>query len=191
MGSNPSWFPKKAGGLFGLIFKDEPDNSLYPVDDVSWQDCQEFIRKLNKSGEVKFRLPTEAEWEYAARSGGQKEKYPGGYKVGQVGWYGGNSWFGGNSKRRTHPVGQKKANGLGIYDMSGNVWEWVQDKYKEYSAQEQRNPINNSGTHRVVRGGSWRSESRTLTCTSRWQSVPGEPGALDGGCVAFRLVMQV
>ncbi|MDP2279759.1 MAG: SUMF1/EgtB/PvdO family nonheme iron enzyme, partial [Nitrospirota bacterium] len=123
MGNNPSHF------------KDCGDNC--PVEQVSWNDVQEFIQKLNeknnppsppftKGGKGGFRLPTEAEWEYAARSGGKSERYSGGNDIDSVAWYNKNS--GG----KTHPVGTKQPNGLGIYDMSGNVWEWVNDWYDEF-----------------------------------------------------------
>ena len=123
MGSNPSHFNKG-------------DN--YPVEKVSWNDAKEFIRKLNsKSNGYKFKLPTEAEWEYAARSGGKKEKYSGSSDVDSVAWY--NS----NSGKSTHSVGTKAPNGLGIYDMSGNVWEWVEDIYSNnaYRNHSRNNPI--------------------------------------------------
>ncbi|MBI5187477.1 MAG: formylglycine-generating enzyme family protein [Nitrospirae bacterium] len=127
-----------------------------PVENVSWVDVQDFINKLNNSPLTKgdrglYRLPTEAEWEYAARSGGKKEKYAGSNSIGSVGWSG--------CYAKTHPVGQKKPNGLGLYDMSGNVWEWVQDYYDKnyYKNSPRNNPSGpNSGYERkgVVRGGS-------------------------------------
>src|SRR3989338_10514354 len=89
-----------------------------PVENVSWDDIQEYINKLNQKTGKKYRLPTEAEWEYAARSGGKNEKYAGGNNIDSVGWYDGNSGS------KTHPVGQKQPNGLGLYDMIGNVLEW-------------------------------------------------------------------
>ena len=137
MHSNPSEFQKG-------------DN--YPVENVSWNDVEEFIKKLNSRSNKRFRLPTEAEWEYAARSGGRKEKYVGGDDVDRVAWYGSNS------SDHTHPVGTKAPNGLGIYDMSGNVWEWCQDWYCEdyYSKSPRNNPHGpSSGSLRVLRGGSW------------------------------------
>jgi formylglycine-generating enzyme required for sulfatase activity len=98
------------------------------VESVSWDDAQAYIKRLNgKSSNVRYRLPTEAEWEYAARSGGKKEKYSGSDDIDSVGWYGNNSGY------STHPVGSKKPNGLGLYDMIGNVSEWCQDWYVSLS----------------------------------------------------------
>ena len=137
MGNNPS--------------KHKGDN--LPVETVSWDDCQKFISKLNIITGKKFRLPTEAEWEYAAR-GGKKSSgylYSGSNDLSDVAWYSGNS--GSN----THAVGSKQANELGIYDMSGNVFEWCQGLYYKYSSSSQTNPTGaNSGWYsRVSRGGSW------------------------------------
>ncbi len=128
-----------------------------PVEQVSWEDVQEFLKKLNAQTGQNYRLPTEAEWEYAAR-GGQKSQgyeYAGSNDLDKVAWYDGNSGY------KTHPVGQKQPNELGLYDMSGNVWEWCQDAYDAdfygTSAARQRNPINNGNldSNRCVRGGSW------------------------------------
>ena len=136
MGSNPSdW---------------KGDN--LPVEQVSWDDCQTFLRKLNAMTGNNFRLPTEAEWEYAARGGNRSRgyQYSGNNNLSDVAWYDGNS---GN---KTHPVGTKAPNELGIYDMSGNVWEWCQDWYGDYSSSAQTNPTGpSSGSYRVCRGGSW------------------------------------
>ena len=111
---------------------------------------------FNRQSGKKLSLPTEAQWEYAARSGGKDQKYAGGNDVDAVAWYGKNS--GG----KTHPVGTKASNDLGIYDMSGNVWEWCQDVYDEkaYEKHERNNPLITSGSTllRVVRGGSWLNE---------------------------------
>lgn len=123
-----------------------------PVEQVSWDDCQVFICKLNNLTNAHFRLPTEAEWEYAARGGKQSRgyKYAGSNNLSSVAWYGDNS---GNE---THPVGQKSPNELGLYDMSGNVSEWCQDWEDDYDSCSQTNPIGpNSGSSRVYRGGSW------------------------------------
>ncbi|MBQ8222990.1 MAG: SUMF1/EgtB/PvdO family nonheme iron enzyme [Bacteroidales bacterium] len=137
MGSNPSYFsgyPQR------------------PVEYVSWNDCQEFITKLNELTGRNFRLPTEAEWEYAARGGNKSRgyKYSGSNTIGNVAWYYDNS------SSRTHDVKTKSPNELGIYDMSGNVYEWCQDWYGSYSRGSQTNPTGpSSGSPRVYRGGSW------------------------------------
>ena len=125
-----------------------------PVECVSWNDCQEFIKKLNKLTGLQFRLPTEAEWEYAARGGNKSKgyKYSGSNIIGNVAWY----WD--NSNQKTHPVGTKAPNELGIYDMSGNVWEWCSDWYSSsyYSSSPANNPTGPAtGSDRVYRGGSW------------------------------------
>ncbi len=127
-----------------------------PVEQVSWDDCQEFVKKLNALTGQHFRLPTEAEWEYAARGGSKSQgyKYSGSNNLGDVAWYDDNSG------RTTHDVATKQPNELGIYDMSGNVWEWCQDWYGEnyYSSSPSSNPQGpSSGSRRVCRGGSWYS----------------------------------
>ncbi|HPH73201.1 MAG TPA: formylglycine-generating enzyme family protein [Paludibacteraceae bacterium] len=136
MGSNPSYFK----------------DPVLPVEQVSWDDCQTFLTKLNQLTGKTFRLPTEAEWEYAARGGNESPgyKYSGSNTIGNVAWYYDN----GGSK--THAVGTKQANELGIYDMSGNVWEWCSDWYDSYGSSSQTNPTGAaSGSYRVLRGGSW------------------------------------
>ena len=136
MGSNPSNF--------------KGDN--LPVECVSWNDCQTFINRLNSYTGRNFRLPTEAEWEFAARGGNYSRhyKYSGSNYIGDVAWYDDNS---GN---RTHPVGTKQPNELGLYDMSGNVYEWCSDWYGSYSSYSQSDPTGpNSGSNRVFRGGRW------------------------------------
>ena len=124
--------------------------SSSPVEHVSWEDCQTFITKLNNLTGKKFRLPTEAEWEYAAR-GGNKSK---GYKYSGSNWLDDVAWY--HTTSSTHPVAAKVPNELGIYDMSGNVREWCSDWYGDYSSSAQTNPTGpNSGSKRVCRGGSW------------------------------------
>jgi len=122
-----------------------------PVDSVSWIDVRNFISRLNsKSGGSNYRLPTEAEFEYAQRSGGKSERYSGGNDVDSV------SWYGANSGQIPHPVGTKAPNGLGIYDMSGNLWELTNDWYRDdyYSSSPRNNPTGPSaGVERVKRGG--------------------------------------
>ena len=155
MGSNPSEY--------------KGDN--LPVEMVSWNDCQEFISKLNSLTGRKFRLPTEAEWEYAAR-GGKKSR---GYQ------YSGNSnitdvaWYDGNSGSKPHPVGTKQANELGIYDMSGNVYEWCSDWYGSYSSSSQTNPTGaDSGSFRVFRGGGWGIYARGCRLSYRYIFTPDD-----------------
>ncbi len=141
-----------------------------PVENVSWDDCQDFIRKLNTLTGKNFRLPTEAEWEFAARGGNKSRgyKYAGSNNIGDVAWYDGNS---GN---KTHIVGTKSPNELGIYDMSGNVYEWCQDWYGDYSSASQTNPTGASnGSYRVLRGGSWDGDARDCRSSYRYGITPG------------------
>jgi formylglycine-generating enzyme required for sulfatase activity len=127
-----------------------------PVECVSWDDCQTFISRLSSLTGRSFSLPTEAQWEFAARGGNSSRsyQYSGSYFVGDVAWYVDNS---GNE---THDVGTKSANELGLYDMSGNVMEWCSDWYGDYSSNSQTNPTGPySGSYRVFRGGSWRNDA--------------------------------
>ena len=153
MGSNPSSF--------------KGDN--LPVECVSWDDCQEFIRKLSALTGQNFRLPTEAEWEFACRGGNNSRgyKYSGSNDIDSVAWYKDNS--GGN----THPVATKLSNELGIYDMSGNVWEWCSDWYDKYSSGAQANPKGpESGSCRVFRGGGWGSYAGYCRSSNRGYNTP-------------------
>ena len=167
MGNNPSRF--------------KGDN--LPVEQVSWNDCQEFIGKLNDLTGRKFRLPTEAEWEYAAR-GGKKSRsyqYSGSSNISDVAWYDGNSGS------KTHPVGMKQANELGIYDMGGNVYEWCQDWYGSYVSSSQTNPTGAvSGSYRVCRGGSWYYHAGS--CRSSFRSFDTLDGRYDN--LGLRLVLS-
>ena len=150
MGNNPSCF--------------KGDN--LPVEMVGWDDCQEFLNKLNSITGKTFRLPTEAEWEYAARGGNKSQgyQYSGSNKLSKVAWYDGNS---GN---KTHVVGSKQVNELGIYDMSGNVFEWCQDWRDSYSGSSQVNPTGaTNGSYRVIRGGSW--SSYAMFCRSSCRRI--------------------
>ncbi len=167
MGSNPSNF--------------KGDN--LPVECVSWNDCQTFINRLNSYTGRNFRLPTEAEWEFAARGGNysRRYKYSGSNYIGDVAWYDSNSG------RRTHPVGTKQANELGLYDMSGNVWEWCSDWYGSYSSYSQSNPTGpNSGSPRVLRGGSWYCFARRCRSSFRAYNAPG----ISAGSLGLRLVLS-
>jgi formylglycine-generating enzyme required for sulfatase activity len=139
------------------------------VESVSWNDIQQFLTKLNARTGKTYRLPTEAEWEYAARGGssGRGYKYSGSNNLDEVAWYYGNSGS------KTHPVGQKKANELGLYDMSGNVYEWCADWYGNYSSGAQTNPKGpSSGTLRVLRGGSWFNGAEFCRSADRFSDDP-------------------
>ena len=140
-----------------------------PVEWVIWNDCLDFINKLNQLTGLKFRLPTEAEWEFAARGGKQSKgyKYSGSDNIGDVAWYYENSGS------KTHQVGTKEPNELGIYDMTGNVWEWCGDWYGSYSSSAQTNPTGpSSGSRRVLRGGSWRNFARNCRVSYRNGNSP-------------------
>ena len=148
-----------------------------PVEQVSWGDCQDFIQKLNQLTGRKFRLPTEAEWEFAARGGSksQRHKYSGGDNINDVAWYDKNAWNKGSTHPDygTHVVKTKQANELGLYDMSGNVWEWCQDWFGGYSRDKQTNPQGSqSGSYRVRRGGSWYHDSNVSRTSFRFNGSP-------------------
>ena len=153
MGSNPSHF--KGADL--------------PVEFVTWNECQEFIQKLNRLTGSNFRLPTEAEWEFACRGGNNScgYKYSGSNNLGSVAWYDDNS------DGQTHPVATKAPNELGIYDMSGNVYEWCSDWYANYTSNSQTNPKGpQSGSDRVCRGGGWYGHGRRCRSSFRMYSNP-------------------
>ena len=165
MGNNPSRF--KGADL--------------PVEQVSWEDCHEFIGRLNALTGLSFKLPTEAQWEYAARGGNLSKgyKYSGSNNLGEVGWYESNS---GNC---THRVGEKQPNELGLYDMSGNVWEWCEDWSGVYSVTPQRDPLGAAGgSSQVLRGSCWIGEARYCRVSYRDGSTPGNRFSILG----FRLV---
>jgi len=153
MGSNPSY----------------SKGAKRPVEKVSWNDCRAFITKLNQLTGKNFRLPTEAEWEYAARGGKNSKgyKYAGSNTIGDVAWYEDNS------DDKTHDVATKKPNELGLYDMNGNVWEWCQDRYGDYGSSSQTNPTSpSSGSDRVLRGGSWINYARNCRVSYRNYDAP-------------------
>ena len=169
MGNNPSYF--------------KGDN--LPVEMVSWEDVQEFIRRLNKKTGRTYRLPTEAEWEYAARGGNKSQGYAfsGSNNLDDVGWYIGNHNGG------TRPVGEKQANELGIYDMSGNVWEWCNDWYGSdyYSSSPLNNPTGpSSGSYRVNRSGAWNYLSGSCNLVFRGYGNPSDRG----NNLGFRLILK-
>ena len=140
-----------------------------PVEMVSWDDCSKFITRLNEITGITFRLPTEAEWEYAARGGnrGSKCMYAGSNELEKVAWY--NE----NSEETTHPVGGKQPNELGLYDMSGNVWEWCVDWQNFYSDDIQINPVGDYKSQgRVMRGGCWKQGETLCRVSFRGVSAP-------------------
>ena len=163
------------------------EGNQYPMYYISWDECQTFISKLNsllssQLGGKRFALPTEAQWEFAARGGKKSQgyKYTGSNSISSVTWYYDNS---GSS---THEVGTKSPNELGLYDMSGNVWEWCQDWYGSYSSSSQTNPVGPSrGSYRVFRGGSWFNDARDCRVSFRGGNAPSDRICFLG----FRLVL--
>lgn len=155
----------------------------HPVEQVSWDDCQEFIRRINAAGKGIFRLPTEAEWEYACRAG-SSGMFCFGDNESQMGDY---AWYSANSESQTHPVGTKKPNSWGLYDIHGNVWEWCQDWYDDYSPEsvtDPQGPPSSNMPVRVFRGGCWRGVAGYAASAHRGGRGPGYRADILG----FRLV---
>jgi len=168
MGDNPSYF----------------EGEDRPVEQVSFNDVQEFINKLNAKTGKQYRLPTEAEWEYAAR-GGNKSK---GYKYSGSDMIDNVAWFNDNSEEKTHPVGLKSPNELGIYDMNGNVWEWCNDGFEYYDSSAKVNPQGSTTEPtRVIRGCSWYSNTYFCSCIGRSGALYPNIFDRSGG---FRLAMS-
>ena len=167
MGTNPSFF----------------NGGDHPVENVSWYDCQAFVKKLNQLTGKQFRLPTEAEWEYAARGGKYSRNNPfSGAPIPDI-----VGWYDENSDNSTHEVGQKSPNELGLYDMSGNVWEWVQDWKGKYCAEDQVNPIGPEfGYEKVCRGGGWNKEYNKCRVSYRGDFQPD----LRYRSLGLRIVME-
>jgi formylglycine-generating enzyme required for sulfatase activity len=170
MGQNPS------------SFKGGTQAPMRPVESVTYAEILKFIEQLNAKTGMKYRLPSEAEWEYAAR-GGAKSKgylYSGSDNIDTVAWYAANA------EQSTHPVGQKKPNELGLHDMSGNVWEWCSDFYSDYGYASQNNPIGPaSGNYRVNRGGSYMSRPKFERVAFRGKGIP--TAEFPGNFLGFRL----
>ena len=157
MGNNPAYFKKKG----------KCTSEKCPIETVSFNEVQNYIKKLNRQGNAQFILPTEAQWEYACRSGGKAQKYCGGNNVGTYAWYSSNSGS------KTHPVGGKTKNGLGLFDMSGNVGEWTCSKWvRSYDGSEKRCESTGSGAQRVFRGGSWLGEAHNVRSAVRSRNHP-------------------
>ena len=167
-------------GLWKAVMGEENNPSNFkgdnrPVERVSWNDVQDFLKKLNELTGQSFRLPSEAEWDYAARGGKQSQghKYAGSPILKEVGWFSGNSYG------ETKPVGMKAPNELGLYDMSGNVWEWCEDWYSReyYDECKKQGTVNNPlgperGGHRVIRGGSWYFDPQYCRVAARYFGDP-------------------
>lgn len=172
MGNNPSYF--------------KPCDDC-PVESVSWDAVQEFLDKLSRKEGKNYRLPTEAEWEYAARSRGKSDSYAGTDNDDELVDY---AWYGANADGKAHPVGRKKPNGLGLYDMSGNVWEWVEDWYGKdyYKISPRDNPKGpESGEYRVFRGGAWVCAGKgSERVSARSYGLPDDLDSMRG----FRVVMD-
>lgn len=180
MGTNPSYFQKDVIG--------NTDSSKYPVDRVSWEEAVKFCRHLSEMAEEKeagrvYRLPTEAEWEYACRAG-SKSAFGHGDDRRSLDDY---AWHSSNSGGRTHAVGGKKPNALGLFDMHGNLWEWCSDWYADYPKGSVIDPIGSSeGSKRVYRGGSWNSEDTICRSANRRSYPPSSRFIYNG----FRLALS-
>jgi formylglycine-generating enzyme required for sulfatase activity len=176
---NGSW-TAKTGVNWRHDEKGEPQSiENVPVIHVSWNDAVAYCKWLSSVSSRQYRLPTEAEWEYAAR-GGQSSKYAGSDDVGSVAWY----WD--NGEKKPHPVGQKRSNQYGLYDMSGNVWEWCSDWYSSYSSAAVINPVGAAtGSYRVLRGGSWDNYPRNVRVAYRGSFNP----SFRNSDVGFRLAL--
>ena len=175
MGKNPSHFSASGEGswalrpgFFSRLLRD-PDTLQFPVEQVSWNDAVEFCNRLSKSEGVEYRLPTEAEWEYACRAGATTA-YSFGDDERQLPQY---AWYNDNDSETTHPVGELKPNAWGLFDMHGNVWEWCQDWYGDYDLQVVSDPTGPaSGIRRVLRGGAFGFQPVDVRAANRTHDPP-------------------
>lgn len=170
--------------VMGWNYAWNTDSNQLPMEDVSWEECKEFVDVLSERTGKKFRLPTEAEWEYAARGGSKSgnHKYSGSDNIDDVAWYVSNS------DDMTHEVGKKNANELGIYDMNGNVWEWCHDWYDTYSTSSYNNPTGpKTGDFRIFRGGSYKEKAEYNRTSNRSFNRPD----FRYGNIGLRVVMEV
>ncbi len=187
MGKNPSHFSASGEGswalrpgFFSRLLR-APDTLQFPVEQVSWNDAVEFCNRLSKSEGVEYRLPTEAEWEYACRAGATTA-YSFGDDERQLPQY---AWYKDNFSETTHPVGELKPNAWGLFDMHGNVWEWCQDWYGDYDLQVVSDPTGPaSGIRRVLRGGAFSYRPRLVRAAIRYNSFRPDGRSLSFG---FRL----
>ena len=174
--------------------KPEPSyfkGSTNPVENVSWLDAVEFCQRLSKMTKKQYRLPSEAEWEYACRAGTTTPFHFGATLTSNLANYNGTQRFArepaGEYRARTTPVGQFPPNGFGLYDMHGNVWEWCQDRYGEYPDAPDTDPQGaTTGSERVLRGGSWSDHARNCRSAVRYHRQPERSSELIG----FRLLRQ-
>jgi formylglycine-generating enzyme required for sulfatase activity len=174
--------------LWKAVMGDNPSkftgNDNLPVERVTCYDVRKFLQKLNALTGKKYCLPTEAQWEYAARGGYKSKgyKYSGSNDVNHV------AWFRDNSGEQTHAVGQKSPNELGLYDMSGNVWEWCSDWYESYNSYAQTNPSFETGSNYAFRGGSWNESARNSRASCRGYQIPGNDSR---PVLGFRLALSI
>ena len=194
MGTTIEQQRQKAVEYYGVDWDLYGQGSTYPMYYISWEECQEFIAKLNQLTGKDFRLPTEAEWEYAARGGNKSQgyKYAGSNTIDEVAWYDATAYdVGATPAYDTHPVGTKSPNELGLYDMSGNVYEWCSDWDGEYSSSSQTNPTGpTSGFDRVVRGGSWYFNAQYCRVSIRSNINPDYRSCSYGIDRGFRLALR-
>ena len=176
-GNNPAHFNAERPGV--------TDSSNHPVETVSWEDAQAYAMALTDMDGRSYRLPTEAEWEYAARAG-STTIYPGGNYAEKLGDY---AWYIKNSDKKTHPVGQKLPNAWGLYDMHGNASEWVQDWFTLYTADSVSDPSGRqTGDYRVIRGGCW--DCQAVSCLAAFRSGIGRP-SYSSNFLGLRLVIEI